>query len=113
MTEERIAAVLKLIYYFAAFTFGGYAWAQAIQQPSHPASGGFTLTWEAAGSLVVIATGIVAMTWFVVSMAINSAIETLRRELGDPERGFVSAKMCSIQHAATQGEIREIKESLK
>lgn len=85
--------------------------------------------WQAISALAVISIGFVSGTWFIVSMAIQSAIVAsersmndasdarftrLREEMANPDSGYVPVRVCKILHkqaAETLGRLQaEIKD---
>jgi hypothetical protein len=77
-----------------------------------------TINWDAIGALSVIAFGFVSGTWFIVSMAIHSAMDSrfekfrveMHKELNDPDTGFVLARECKLLHDRTREELIQLRE---
>jgi hypothetical protein len=81
-------------------------------------SDSMTVNWDAISALAVIAFGFVSGTWFVVSMAINSAMDSrfekfrkeMHEELNDPDTGFVLSRECKLLHERTREELVQLRE---
>lgn len=101
--------MVRIIGFWLSIVLGGILLGAA-----SPASSPTDLyNWDAIGALAIIATGFVGGTWFIVSMAIHSAIvqseraqtETmmrlvaeLRHEMSDPESGFMPVRLAESTH---------------
>ena len=76
-----------------------------------------SLNWDAVGAIAIIGISFMSGTWFIVSMAIQSAIQSaqaeLRAEICDPDRGFVPIRMCTDRHQDTERRIEVLEEQAR
>lgn len=111
--------MIRLVLFWFSIILGGLLLGAAESKPSPS----MVFNWDAVGALAVIATGFVGGTWFIVSMAIHSAIlaservqtdtfakmiTELRAEMWDKDAGFVSRRECDLLHAQTRDAIARI-----
>mgnify|MGYP000917313722 CR=1 FL=1 len=115
--------MVRLALFWLSLIIGGLLLGAADPKPANIAD---AFNWDAVGALAVIATGFVGGTWFIVSMAIHSAIveseksqaentmrliAELRSDMSDPEIGFVPIRECRLLHAQTADALKNIKHS--
>ena len=79
-----------------------------------PAMHSSSINWEAIGAITVMGFGFLSGTWFVVSLAMTSAIRSseagLRAEFSDPSKGFVPVEVCKTKHWDTERRVDILEE---